>query len=317
MSETKHHINMFDARVTLLFLLSALGGRTFMIHNTEHSLCLEDSDKSEVLLKRCNLDSLSQQWVWTNQDMLMCIASSKCLSAQHPDPVQTASCNGQEVNTQGLMWICDQGRLISRNTSMLLSGNGQRLSLTKHSKQTQWRSLDEGDICQERLRLRRASGDPGHDLSDAAEETKGAEPSIMTKEQREYLRWFYRTEDPTIWKFVLLGLAFVCLLIGFLLLGMGAMASKTRRKIAKYKAAASLALKGEGEELQAVTPQHENDAPGEKSFPSVDEAAELKAGSIVVTWKDGNTSCLYADPVEGEKQVEQEEVSDAHIEKSD
>jgi len=30
----------------------------------------------------------------------------------------------------------------------------------------------------------------------------------------------------TIWTFVLLGLAFVCLLIGFLLLGMGAMANK-------------------------------------------------------------------------------------------
>lgn len=30
----------------------------------------------------------------------------------------------------------------------------------------------------------------------------------------------------TMWTFVLLGLAFVCLLIGFLLLGMGTMASK-------------------------------------------------------------------------------------------
>lgn len=29
-----------------------------------------------------------------------------------------------------------------------------------------------------------------------------------------------------MWKFVLLGLAFICLLIGFLLLGMGAMANK-------------------------------------------------------------------------------------------
>lgn len=30
----------------------------------------------------------------------------------------------------------------------------------------------------------------------------------------------------TTWKFVLLGLALVCLLVGFLLLGMGAMANK-------------------------------------------------------------------------------------------
>lgn len=39
----------------------------------------------------------------------------------------------------------------------------------------------------------------------------------------------------TVWKFVLLGLAFVCLLVGFLLLGMGAMASRCALVLAEGK----------------------------------------------------------------------------------
>lgn len=34
------------------------------------------------------------------------------------------------------------------------------------------------------------------------------------------------------------------------------------------------------------------------------ELNELRAGDIVVTWKDGNTSCLFSDPA---PQVEEEE----------
>lgn len=55
--------------------------------------------------------------------------------------------------------------------------------------------------------------------------------------------------------------------------------------------------------------------------------SELRAGNIVVTWKDGNTSCLYADTaVQVEKQTEeqekkheekQEEVSAAELEVHD
>ncbi|XP_077451308.1 organic solute transporter subunit beta [Stigmatopora argus] len=114
----------------------------------------------------------------------------------------------------------------------------------------------------------------------------------VTEEQKEYLRWFYRTEDATLWKFALLGLAFVCLLVGFLLLGMGAMASRNRRKIAKYKAAVKGRDEGNTETAVAVDTQACN-------------GDDCKAGSIVVTWKDGNTSCLYADtPAEADEGAE-------------
>lgn len=128
------------------------GTKAFLIHNTHRSLCLEDTvPAGEVLLKKCNQGSESQQWVWVDQSMLMCVASSRCLSAQHREPVQTQSCLDLKVDTAGLMWDCDRDRLISRNTSMLLSIDGQRLTLSQDSRHSKWRSLDEGDICQEKL----------------------------------------------------------------------------------------------------------------------------------------------------------------------
>ncbi|XP_056269721.1 solute carrier family 51 subunit beta isoform X2 [Pseudoliparis swirei] len=295
---------MFGAWILLFPLL--LGARAFMIHNTQSSLCLEESASTgEVLLKNCNLDSESQQWIWTDRGMLMCVMSSRCLSALQKEPVQTLPCRGSEVDATATLWDCDRGRLISGNNSMLLSIDGWRLVLTHDSKLSKWKSLDEGDICQEKLRSRRASDDPKE--FEVAEKQTGDE-AAMTEEQREYLRWYYRSEDPTIWTFVLLGLAFVCLLIGFLLLGMGAMANKNRKKIAKYKAAAALSQKGE--ELLVMSPLRDDSSC--KPSPSLDrrmtgsngDVSELKAGDIVVTWKDGNASALYSDPAAEEKKQE-------------
>lgn len=122
-----------------------------MIYNTWHGLCLEDTAASgEVLLKECNLDSESQQWTWIDQSMLMCVASSRCLLAMLKEPLKTQSCGGPMVDLVGLMWDCNTDRLISRNTSMLLSIKGRHLIFSNGSKYSTWRSLDKGDICQEK-----------------------------------------------------------------------------------------------------------------------------------------------------------------------
>ncbi|KAI4830990.1 hypothetical protein KUCAC02_002591 [Chaenocephalus aceratus] len=289
---------MFEAWSLLFLPLLAAGARGFMVHNMQRSLCLEETPATgEVLLRSCSLDSESQQWAWVDQGLLMCVPSSRCLSALQTEPVHTGPCWGPGVDVRGLMWDCDRGRLISRNSSMLLSVDGGRLTLAHDSKHSKWRSLDEGDICHERLRSKRASKHP-EEFELASEE----QSSDMTEEQRAYLRWFYRTQDPTIWTFVLLGLAFVCLLVGFLLLGMGAMANKSRRKIAKYKAAAAGTQRSE--ELETIVPLREDHRP-----PPNGEASELKAGHIMVTWKDGNISSLYSDPVaeQGKQEVDQQE----------
>lgn len=282
-----------------------------MIHNTQYGLCLEEMvDTSHVLLKKCNLDSQNQQWIWKDHDLLMCVASSRCLSAQQNHSVQTQFCEEPDVDAANLMWDCNSDRIISRNASLLLSTNGQHVILSNHLQHFEWKSLDEGDICQSRLRNRRASEDQDkfEDPEEPAGEVKG-----MTEEQREYYRWYYRTEDPTVWTFVLLGLAFICLLIGFLLLGMGTMANKSRKKIAKYKAAASLIQKHEGEELQIISTLRDNgtsplpQGQGHTSCVTEGDTNELKAGDIVVTWKDGNTSCLYSDHFVEERQEKEPE----------
>ncbi|KAL6112650.1 slc51b [Pungitius sinensis] len=286
---------MFGAWIIFFPLL--LGAGAFMIHNTQSSLCLAESAATwEVLLKKCNVDSASQQWIWIDRSKLMCVESSRCLSALQSQLLGTRPCLGSEVD---LLWDCDKGRLISGNTSMLLSTDGWRLVLTHDSKLSKWKSLDVGDICQEKLRSKRASGDL--EEFEAPEQTGKA--VAMTDEQREYLRWYYRTEDATTWTFVLLGLSFVCLLVGFLLLGMGTMASKNRKKIAKYKAAA--AVSDESEALRIISALRGDSS---KPSPLLDrlmtgnngEMSELKAGNIMVTWKDGNTSCLYSDPTTDE-----------------
>lgn len=131
-----------------LLVLTHSGVGAFMIQNTHNSLCLEDSTATgEVLLRKCNLDSMNQQWVWTTQGKLMCAATSRCLSAQS-DPVRTLSCHVPE--SEGLLWDCVGGRLSSRGTTMMLSMDGRHVRLTDNSKLSKWRSLDQGDICQEK-----------------------------------------------------------------------------------------------------------------------------------------------------------------------
>lgn len=85
---------------------------------------------------------------------------------------------------------------------------------------------------------------------------------------------------------------------------------RSRKKIAKYKAAASLLQKSEHQELlreNSTHPASDVLLHGNKPYMSSSDTSELKAGNIVVTWKDGNTSCLYTDPAEKERTGEEEE----------
>lgn len=134
-------------------MLSAVTGtQAFMIYNTHHSLCLEDSAAmGEVLLRKCNLESEAQQWIWIDQGILMCAASFRCLSAIHTETPKTQPCRGPSVDPAELMWDCDGDRLLSRNTSMLLSIDGQHLTLKDNNKNPKSRSQDEGDICQKKF----------------------------------------------------------------------------------------------------------------------------------------------------------------------
>lgn len=131
---------------------TATGVKTFMFYNTQHSLCLHGSEATdEVLLKKCDLQSNFQQWIWIDQGMLMCVASSKCLLATQSKPLKTQACDGVDVDPIMLMWDCDKDRLISRKTSMFLSVEGRHLTLSHSNKYSKWKSLDTDDICGQNL----------------------------------------------------------------------------------------------------------------------------------------------------------------------
>lgn len=140
-------------KTNISFSLHQLTGATaFTIYNTQHSLCLEEATVTGlVVLRRCNLYSESQQWTWSDEGTLVSAASSRCLSAPQDEPVKTVPCEGREADSARLMWDCDRDGLVSRSTALLLSVDGQQLTLTHGGKSSKWKSLEKGDICQEKL----------------------------------------------------------------------------------------------------------------------------------------------------------------------
>lgn len=119
-----------------------------MIHNNVESLCLEDSLRDAgVQLKRCSVDSELQQWIWTERMFLMNVHTQRCLSAFPRNPIQTLDCNGED----DLQWQCMNHRLISLSNSLELGVHRGSLALINTGKSTTWKSLDQGDICQEKL----------------------------------------------------------------------------------------------------------------------------------------------------------------------
>ncbi|XP_030649066.1 uncharacterized protein si:cabz01068815.1 [Chanos chanos] len=293
---------MFQVWIALCLIWQ--GANSFMIHNTIESLCLEDSGNSDgVQLKRCSLDSEFQQWSWINEWFLMNAGTQKCLSAFHTDPVKTVPCDGLD----SLQWQCRNHRLISQNRSLELSAERGQLTMSPRGKTTRWKSLDEGDICQDKLRSKRSSDEP-NEFEFSESEDAGGVPG-MTEEQKAFLRWYYRTEDPTSWKFAMLALSFAALLLGGVLFVTGMMASRSRKKIAKYKAAAAKAATPEAEELRVIAEVISEPKEGKDSYQSplqdgnlvnqpaadMSETDGIKAGDIVVTWKDGNVSNLFSE----------------------
>ncbi|KAG7327369.1 hypothetical protein KOW79_008975 [Hemibagrus wyckioides] len=283
-------------RVWITLCLMWRGTSSFMIHNNIENLCLEDSlEDAGVQLKRCSMDSELQQWIWTERMFLMNVHTQRCLSALQSDSIQTLECDGEKY----LQWQCMDHKLITMSHSLELGVERGSLALMNTGKSTRWKSLDQGDICQEKLRSRKQR------------ETEFLEDS-MTEEQREYLRWYYRTEDATPWKFAMLGLSLVALLLGCVLCVMGLMSNKHRRELAKYKtatAASPAKEKVEMDELQIITVTKENkdsytDPTQDTQLNSkatLEEASEmvpLNPGDIMVMWKDGNVSKLYSDSKE-------------------
>ncbi|XP_051561779.1 uncharacterized protein LOC127445626 [Myxocyprinus asiaticus] len=292
----------------IAFSLTWPGTIGFMIHNVMENLCLEDSNKGGVQLQKCSQDTVLQQWMWTDSWFLVNVGTLRCLSAAQSDPVQTITCNSGDH----IMWQCKDQQLISLTNSLALITEGGKLSLNR-GEHNKWKSLDADDICQDKLRSRSET-----DEFDFAETEGPSAPQGMSEAQMRFLQWYYRTEDPTLWKFAMLAFAFLGLLIGCMLQVMATMANRNRKQIAKYKASINVTeVKPEMVELQAqrvkeekpssTTPTQNSHTDWEESPTNSKVTEELRPGEIMVTWKDGNVSTLYPEPVQ-EGEGEEEEV---------
>ncbi|XP_043101286.1 solute carrier family 51 subunit beta [Puntigrus tetrazona] len=303
--------------ITLGLSLTWPGTTSFTLHSTKEGLCLEDSSEGVVELRACSLDSVLQQWTWTDRWFLVNAGTRRCLSAVHTGPVRTGACDSGEH----IKWQCEAQQLIGLQNSLALSTERGKLRLSAGGHDA-WESLDAGNICHDKLRSRRES-DSEDDEFDFAE---GPPKPRMTEAEMKFLQWYYRTEEQTSWKFGMLAFAFLGLLMGAMLLVIGMMANRNRKQIAKYKAASKFTeAKPETEKLQVIVPDEVAEVKEEKSHftpsehistnnshrgweePSYDSAASegLKPGEIVVTWKDGNVSTLYPEPAE-EGQAEED-----------
>ncbi|XP_076880986.1 uncharacterized protein LOC143528936 isoform X2 [Brachyhypopomus gauderio] len=291
------------------------GANAFMIYNTVEGLCIDDSHSDAIVqLKQCHLDSEYQNWAWEEGGVLANEATQRCLSALHTSPMRTVICDGADH----IQWQCTNHQLVSLNRSLELTADSGRLTLDKGSKENKWKSLDGGDICQLKPSMPhtgpRRQSEPGEQ---AESDAKGFHTQqSMTNEEKEFLRWLYRTEDSTSWTFAMLVLSFIALLLGSVLVVMSMMGNRNRQKIDKYRTAAATAvkLKSEFEELQVTMEAKDSSnpfpAPMQHSQPhrgipvgGASEAEALKPGDIMVTWKDGSVSNLYSNSQEedGEK----------------
>ncbi|XP_066557639.1 uncharacterized protein LOC136748086 [Amia ocellicauda] len=281
-------VRMLRAWIASCMLLQ--GANCFTVQDVQHNRCLQTSLEDHSLqLGQCNLNSELQQWFWSKQHFLVNKATIKCLSAQQANLVQTASCDSSDA----LQWQCHQRRLMARGVGQGLSSDGSRLFLTSNNKErAKWSSIEGLDICKEMIRSKRAS---------EGSELNGSPEPEMTEAQaeREYLAWLYRTEDSSPWKYSMLGLSFFALLLGALLLGKGIMGNRNRKKTATYKAAAQPAKADELHSLNEIKQPFSSSHEHKISLSSANsQSTPPKAGEILITWKDGKTSQMYADPHE-------------------
>ncbi|XP_041074030.1 uncharacterized protein LOC121294926 [Polyodon spathula] len=289
---------MYRIWIILYALLD--GAKGFVIKNAHHRLCLQAvSEYDSLVLVECDLNSSFQQWFWRDSLLLVSMATGKCLSAPKADSVQTAACE----NEAHLQWDCHNMRLISKANSYYLTANESKVAIlsSKRSSNSKWRGSTGGvDICKERLEPHRATRKADGSKTaqpDPASHAGETQTEGMTDAQREKLLWFYRTEDPSPWKYAILALSFVALLFGLFILGLSSMAMKNRKVMAQYKAASKANNPLEMERM--LEQEKQTHDPFSHKLPSKTAASDsLKTGNITIQWKDGTVSTLFQDHCE-------------------
>ncbi|KAI1904121.1 hypothetical protein AGOR_G00002430 [Albula goreensis] len=220
------------------------------IHGPHHRQCLQDSLQNQTLqLRSCDTTLDFQSWAWEDGHFLVNKGSGRCLSGKRTAGVFTTPCGHSSV----LHWRCHGDRLTGLGGSVELWRDGSVLLLSPRSGPPRRGSIGHRDACKAELR----SGRVSRDLKDqqpggAKRNQQGA--AMGAEAQMAFLKWYYRTEDPSSWKYAMLAMSFGALLLGSVLLAISVMANRSRRKLAQYKAAALAVQMEELQDLMVTQP---------------------------------------------------------------
>ncbi|KAH1184159.1 hypothetical protein KIL84_014775, partial [Mauremys mutica] len=278
----------------ILFLL-VQGTQGFLIQNAQVKLCLQASTTDEnLLLEACNPTSKFQHWSWQDNSLIN-QGTRKCLSTDGANSVRSSPCE----SAAHANWECVNFTLHSvGSTHMYLTADKNKAALANtKSPSSRWRVSRGQSVCDQKPAKAEGGRYFAMPLTSTQmhDEVEGnPTPGMpMSQEQLQEMVWFFRTGDSSTWNYSILVLSLVVLFLGFLLLGINIMANRTRKIILVYEQAAKPA------EPEAKPPFV--DLKEDNNLNPLTQDLLLKGqrpGEVLVQWKDGNVTALYADKPE-------------------
>ncbi|NXY75687.1 OSTB protein, partial [Glareola pratincola] len=266
----------------------------FLMKNAKVNLCLQASPvDGSLLLEDCNPESDFQDWSWQGSSLVN-RGTQSCLSAAEADRVQMSLCG----STGYVSWDCSNSLLSPLGSSqgyLVANKKGVALSNVRGLK-AQWQDAADGSVCEEEA----AEAEQDRYFTAALASTHMYDPTAgnvtlalgIDQVELEELLWFFRREDPSTWNYSILALSFVAMILGLLLLSINIVRNR-KRKIHMYREAEQTVQQAELEAKQALMPVQEYSPAEPQKQEPVPQGQ--RSGEVVVQWKDGTTTSLYAE----------------------
>ncbi|NXW42978.1 OSTB protein, partial [Nyctiprogne leucopyga] len=263
----------------------------FLMKNAEVRLCLQASPMNgDLLLEDCNPESQFQDWSWQGHSLVN-HGTRSCLAVVGADTVQTNLCSSAGYTS----WGCSNALLSPLGSSqgyLVAKKKGVSLANMRGLK-AQWQNVADRSVCEEKAE--QGGSFPVALASVQVNDHTGGNATLalgIDQEELEELLWFFRREDPSTWNYSILALSFVAMILGLFLLAINIVRNR-KRKIHVYKEAVQRAEQAELEAKQALTPLQEYSlAEPHKEEPL---PQDQRSGDVVVQWKDGTVTSLYAE----------------------
>ncbi|XP_038275483.1 organic solute transporter subunit beta [Dermochelys coriacea] len=278
----------------ILFLL-VQGTEGFLFQNAKVKLCLQASTTDEnLLLEDCNPTSEFQHWSWQDNSLIN-QGTRKCLSTDEANNVRSSPCE----SAAHADWECVNFMLHPvGSTQMYLTADKNKATLANtKSPSSRWRVSRGQSVCDQKQAKAEGSRYFAMALTSAQMHDKVEDSSIpempMSQEQLQKMLWFFRSDDSSTWNYSILVLSFVVLFLGLLLLGINIMANRNRKIILMCEQAAKPAEPEAKPHLVDLKEDNNLNPFTQDLLPK-----GQRPGEVLVQWKDGSVTALYAEKSE-------------------